>query len=177
MAQANKTGKGSTGSKPDQVDELPASSGSYALLLSCRQQRPLPIGRLGTLQLQPGIYVYVGSAFGPGGLRARLGHHLRIAERFHWHLDYLRRATEPLAIWYSTAPSRQEHLWAELLMRSRGSRQPLAGFGSSDCSCPTHLFFFAGTPSFAGFRRRLHQISGRRAALKCLNLSPALSSP
>jgi Uri superfamily endonuclease len=36
-------------------------------------------------------YLYVGSAFGRGGLRARVGHHARRAVRFHWHVDYIRR--------------------------------------------------------------------------------------
>jgi len=166
MTQRNKADKSKPGLTPNCPDELLAISGSYALLLTCRQQRPLAIGRLGTLHLQPGTYVYVGSAFGPGGLRARLAHHLRIAEHFHWHLDYLRQATEPQAVWYSTAAHRQEHLWAKLLTRSRGAQQPLPGFGASDCACLTHLFFFSKEPSFAGFRRRLNQFSGVSPTLR-----------
>ncbi len=121
------------------VTDVPQNPGNYALLLSCNQNRPVQIGRLGTLQLQPGTYVYVGSAFGPGGLCSRLAH-------------------------------RQEHLWAQLLMRSRGARQPLPGFGASDCSCPTHLFFFVAGPSFVGFRRRLDLTYGDRPFLQYLPL-------
>lgn len=141
------------------VDRLPAVAGTYALLLCCRQARLLQIGRRGSMRLAPGCYIYVGSAFGPGGLRARLAHHLRLTDRPHWHLDYLRMATYPQAIWFSTAQHRQEHLWAQLLANSRGARIPLPGFGSTDCRCVTHLFFFSGTPSFDGFRRRLRRTS------------------
>lgn len=155
---------------------LPQETGSYALLLRCEENRPVQIGHLGTLQLQPGTYVYVGSAFGPGGLRSRLAHHLRLTARPHWHLDYLRRYVKPQAIWYNSIAHRQAHLWAQLLQRSRGARQPLRGFGASDCNCPTHLFFFTGGPSFSGFHRRLYQVSGGRPALKSLILSPDLFS-
>jgi Uri superfamily endonuclease len=30
----------------------------------------------------------------------------------------------------------------------RGASVPIAGFGSSDCRCKTHLFFFTRRPSF-----------------------------
>ena len=49
--------------------------GTYALVLSCSADFDIQIGRLGTMRLQPGYYVYLGSALGPGGLRARIAHH------------------------------------------------------------------------------------------------------
>jgi Uri superfamily endonuclease len=49
--------------------------GTYALVFTAKRKKRLIIGKLGTLTLQPGYYVYVGSAFGPGGLKARIGHH------------------------------------------------------------------------------------------------------
>jgi Uri superfamily endonuclease len=48
-----------------------------------------------------------------------------------------------------------ECCWAEALDKIRGSRVPLAGFGASDCGCPSHLFFFASRPSLAAFDRTL----------------------
>ena len=41
--------------------------GTYALILSCKSNVRIEIGRLGTMRLQPGYYVYLGSALGPGG--------------------------------------------------------------------------------------------------------------
>ena len=58
------------------------------------------IGRCGTLCAHPGFYVYVGGALGPGGLRARLSHHLRRAVRPHLHIDYLRRGAMLVAVLY-----------------------------------------------------------------------------
>jgi len=120
---------------------IPAAPGTYALALRCGSRRSVRIGRLGVLQLRPGWYVYVGSAFGPGGLRARIGHHLRVARRPHWHVDYLRRRTRLVAVWY-VCGARCEHEWAQRLGAVPGAAMPLAGFGSSDCHCPAHLFQF-----------------------------------
>ncbi len=49
-------------------------------------------GRLGgrSVELEPGVYAYVGSAFGPGGLAARLRRHLcGERRRLWWHIDWL----------------------------------------------------------------------------------------
>ena len=48
--------------------------------------------RFGKLTLAAGQYAYVGSAHGPGGLRARVGRHLRAEKPLHWHIDYLTAA-------------------------------------------------------------------------------------
>jgi len=36
-----------------------------------------------------GVYLYVGSARGFGGLKARVARHLRAVKKVHWHVDYL----------------------------------------------------------------------------------------
>lgn len=131
-------------------------AGTYALLLRARQNLALQIGRCGQLAIQPGCYVYIGSAFGPGGVRARVQHHCHVAAKPHWHVDYLRQVTEVEAVWYSHDLQRQEHSWAATVGSLRGAALPLPGFGASDCSCPAHLFFFATAPRLAVFQRRLH---------------------
>jgi len=129
--------------------------GTYALLLTCKSTVPLGIGRLGTLKLQSGIYVYVGSAFGPGGLAARIEHHRRIAVRPHWHIDYLRVACDLVEVWFTTEATRREHAWAKAVARLPGAGVPMLRFGSSDCDCAAHLFWFAQPPSIRSFRRRV----------------------
>ena len=57
-----------------EIDKRP---GTYALILRASTAQTIQIGRLGDLVMQPGYYIYVGSAFGPGGLAARVGRHLR----------------------------------------------------------------------------------------------------
>ena len=68
---------------------LPEAKGTYVLVVSVVQMKRLEIGRLGAYDIVPGFYAYVGSAFGSGGLRARLGHHLESTASPHWHIDYL----------------------------------------------------------------------------------------
>ncbi|MDH3691419.1 MAG: GIY-YIG nuclease family protein [Gammaproteobacteria bacterium] len=131
--------------------------GTYILLARCVSKHIIRIGKIGTLRTQTGYYAYVGSAFGPGGVRARLAHHTRVSHRRHWHMDYLRPVVQIEAAWCSFDPKQQEHQWAELCSRLPNSHAPLNGFGSSDCKCDTHLFFFSDAPSFELFRNLLSQ--------------------
>ena len=126
---------------------LRAQAGTYALVLASSKAAPVRNGKLGTLQLQRGFYVYIGSAHGPGGLRARLGHHLARCSRPHWHIDYLRAHTDPEEVWYCHDSRRWEHQWAKCIGTLPGASVPLAGFGASDCGCESHLCFFKGRPS------------------------------
>jgi Uri superfamily endonuclease len=114
--------------------------GSYVFALALDRARQLSIGRLGCFRLEPGIYLYVGSARGPGGLAARLGHHWRRAERPHWHIDYLRRAGRPVGAGLRRGRAAVECRWAARLATMPVARAGPAGFGASDCRCVTHLF-------------------------------------
>ncbi len=133
------------------------TAGTYILLLHNSIRQNLLVGSLGAVSIQPGWFAYVGSAFGPGGVAARCGHHRNISQRLHWHIDYLRAATGLEQIWFSYDPQCREHQWSQLLTKSRGARQPIAGFGASDCGCNSHLFYFSSIPSFDGFRRRAYR--------------------
>jgi Uri superfamily endonuclease len=126
---------------------IQASPGTYALLLSSATDTVIRVGRLGNLRLQPGFYVYVGSALGSGGVRGRLGHHMRPAERPHWHIDYLRKKTTLEAVWFCYNRKPQEHAWAKRFAAMPGASVPMAGFGSSDCACESHLFYFKDCPA------------------------------
>ena len=120
---------------------MDSQPGTYALIYSTRHKCQPEIGRLGILDLNPGFYIYVGSAFGPGGLKARIAHHCRKAERPHWHIDYLGPFLDLRQIWYTCGPVHHEHQWARIMENTRGVSVPLVGFGSSDCRCNCHLFF------------------------------------
>src|SRR5271165_6614689 len=139
----------------DQVDIEQARPGTYVLVLSSRSTDLIQIGRLGALQLQSGFYVYVCSALGQGGVRARLAHHLKLSRRPHWHIDYVRAHTEVEGIWYCLDDRRLEHIWAERISLAEGASVPLSGFGSADCRCESHLFFFEQRPSCERFRQVL----------------------
>ncbi len=119
---------------------LPAAPGTYALLLHLNQATSLQVGRLGDFHFPAGFYAYVGSAFGPGGLHARLRHHLQ-SGRAHWHVDYLRRLAQVHSIYFALTLQPQECLWSQALANLPHAWLPAPGFGASDCrnGCPTHL--------------------------------------
>jgi Uri superfamily endonuclease len=138
---------------------MKSQPGTYTLVLLSTKAAPMRVGKLGILQLQPGFYVYVGSAHGPGGLHARLAHHLEPTGRPHWHIDYLRAHTKPQEVWFCYDGIRWECPWADCFRRMRGASVPLKGFGSSDCQCGSHLFFFSSQPAKAAFARMLRSFN------------------
>jgi Uri superfamily endonuclease len=125
---------------------LPEAPGSYALYLNLAETRRLPIGRLGIFLFPAGDYLYLGSAHGPGGLRARLLHHARVTANPHWHLDWLRPQAELLGAWFTCAPGGLECGWSQAVCRLAGAVVPAPGFGAADChsGCPAHLMAFPG---------------------------------
>jgi len=134
---------------------LPTLPGTYVLVLTFSRRLDNVVGRLGTLAMQPGFYVYVGSAFGPGGLAKRVGRHARSEKKLRWHVDYLTTVATLDEVWYTVDEARCECQWADALKQIRGAMVPLEGFGSSDCRCRSHLFFFQKRPSPRVFRQGL----------------------
>ena len=131
------------------IDEsLEKQPGSYVIVLTATDKKPLRIGKLGLFALLPGQYFYVGSAHGPGGIRSRVKHHLKISSKPHWHLDYLRPYCTVSAVWYSYSGDTLEHRWADALAALESLSRPMNGFGSSDCQCPSHLLYTESPLSF-----------------------------
>lgn len=125
--------------------------GTYVLVAKASLRRQIQIGKRGVLQLQPGWYVYVGSAFGPGGLAARVGRHLRSNKTQRWHIDYLREHVEIVEVWFSESQQRLEHAWASYFLSQERFSIPQQGFGASDCQCATHLFYSRNKPDWQAF--------------------------
>jgi Uri superfamily endonuclease len=136
---------------------MTSDPGTYALLLRADAEQDIEVGALGVMPVEPGTYVYVGSAFGPGGLRARVGRHVRGDGALHWHVDYLRAVTTLETVWYTHDPNRRECTWAEILRSLPDATVPLDGFGASDCNCPAHLARYPSGPSFRTFRTRVQE--------------------
>jgi Uri superfamily endonuclease len=146
------------------TDAPPTVPGSYALHLSLAQPARLEIGRLGVFDFPPGGYLYLGSARGPGGLRARLRHHARAAGKPHWHIDYLRAAARLEGVWISTDPARLECAWSQALQQIPGAQFPVPGFGAGDCTCgcAAHLMAFPD-----GLHRDVIEVVFRSAGNGC----------
>lgn len=120
--------------------------GTYILVLKLDSTHTLTIGRSGTFEFAAGWYTYVGSAFGPGGLRGRLNHHLTPVTRPHWHIDYLRQVAVIEQVWVQSGTTSHEHDWAYVLQCLPEASIPAPRFGASDCRCHTHLCWFAYPP-------------------------------
>ncbi len=133
------------GAEPDLVAEdaaLPAGPGAYLLILGLSATASLGIPRFAGTGLEPGTYVYAGSARGPGGIRARVGRHLRSEKAVRWHIDHL--TTGRRSIWANVHPDADECSLVARLLAGGAFETPLPGFGSSDCrSCTAHLLRFS----------------------------------
>ncbi len=122
---------------PDAVAELPHEAGAYVLLIRLEQRLSLDMPAFRGKSLVPGLYAYCGSAYGPGGIRARVSRHLRAGKPMRWHVDRLTAAGRIEKVGLRIG-GRECDLAGELL--AGGGLALLPGFGSSDCrTCPAHL--------------------------------------
>ncbi|MFW5747916.1 MAG: DNA/RNA nuclease SfsA [bacterium] len=100
------------------------------------------IGGLGDIDFTPGFYVYVGSA--AKNLSQRIARHMRLRKKLRWHIDYLRAASSSVRAYpIRTRRDLECRLASEIGALSDGN---IPGFGSSDCSCRSHLFYFKDNP-------------------------------
>lgn len=113
---------------------LPIEHGAYVLAIRLDAACAVR-GRGGDRVLPPGRYLYCGSAYGPGGLRARIARHLRRRKPIRWHVDRITRGGAVFAVW--AVPGGHE---CDLVAALAGFPTPVPGFGSSDCRhCVSHL--------------------------------------
>jgi Uri superfamily endonuclease len=120
-----------------ETESANVSPGAYALWLRLGAPLTATAGKI-VATLEPGDYLYCGSARGPGGLRARLARHMRPQKRAHWHIDQLTSAARILGAFIDEAGD-------ECALNAALDRlpTPIAGFGSSDCRrCAAHLRFW-----------------------------------
>ncbi|MBN1366098.1 MAG: GIY-YIG nuclease family protein [Syntrophaceae bacterium] len=134
---------------------MKSKPGTYALVLRSLKNTSTQIGRRGRLRIVPGYYIYVGSAFGSGGVQARISRHCRKTKSKHWHIDYLLEEVDPIFAWYSNEPTNLEHRWARILSEME-EISPVKGFGCTDCKCLSHLFVMKKKPSLARFTRAIN---------------------
>jgi len=136
---------------------LVMEKGTYIVVTEAKREFSCQVGKLGKLTGHAGFYLYVGSALGSGGIKARVNHHLQISHHPRWHFDYLRPFVVPRRIWYCSSSIRYEHQWAAVLSALPGVELPLVKFGASDCRCTTHLYYFKNLPNIHVFRDTLNK--------------------
>jgi sugar fermentation stimulation protein A len=123
------------------------NGGSYLILLELAEKRSVEVGALGTIHFTAGWHVYAGSA--RKNLSQRVNRHLRRQRKQkHWHLDYLtpyaaRGAGKLKALPILSYRNLECELAGEL---AKLGGRPIPRFGSSDCNCPSHLYYFKDPP-------------------------------
>ena len=117
----------------------------------------LTFGALGEHELEPGQFLYVGSA--RRGIAARIARHERLARtktgRTHWHIDYLLIHPQCRLTRIEVLPGAAECSVSQRIARRRAATAPIRGFGASDCrsDCPAHLYRIGKTANSSNSRR------------------------
>jgi len=120
------------------MDILTPDPGAYVLIIDLDHPLALDVPRKSPATLAPGRYVYCGSAYGPGGMRARVARHCKRQKALRWHIDRLTMAGRVIAV-HGEAGGRECDL-VDLVLATPGASIPAPGFGSTDCHrCPSHL--------------------------------------
>lgn len=117
------------------AETIPAIVGAYVLLVELPEAMDVALPGRTKVTLPPGRYLYCGSARGPGGMRARVGRHMRRDKTVRWHIDRLTTVGTVSGCW--VFPDGDE---CALVARLAALPAPIPGFGSSDCTvCRSHL--------------------------------------
>jgi len=126
----------------DLIESEARDRGSYLIMLHLPSDMSVTVGKRGMVHFQKGYYIYVGSA--RKNLTQRVQRHLRRRKSFHWHIDYLREhADRCIALPVRSSTSLEHDLAAAV---SAVADWSVPGFGSSDCSCDSHLFGMLQNP-------------------------------
>jgi len=106
-------------------------------------------------------------------LNKRINRHLRKKKQARWHIDYLTAEADKI----TAVPIISSE---DLECRLAKQLQPIADdqikrFGSSDCNCPSHLFYFENNPlenalfidllQYFRMRRLEEKLAGQRGSL------------
>jgi sugar fermentation stimulation protein A len=135
------------------IEEEAKDRGTYLLILSLKRNRKIDVGKLGKIHFRKGFYVYVGSAM--ANLSKRMDRHRHLRKHHHWHIDELRAVTEFHSALAIRSSERIECQVAKAM--SEIAEWSVPRFGSTDCSCGSHLFGMAGDPLHSENFHRLLQ--------------------
>jgi len=111
--------------------------GVYILIVYLAGSQTIKVGKKRVIPFESGYYFYVGSAL--GGLENRIKRHLAREKRHHWHIDYLLDIGKIVGILAIPTNHKIECQVAKSLSEGLES---IVGFGSSDCNCRSHLFYY-----------------------------------
>lgn len=110
--------------------------GSYVLLIELTNETSIQIGKLGPIHFPASWYIYVGSAM--NGIRSRVKRHVSDQKKHHWHIDYFLDNAQLKEAYMKESKFKEECSIALIFAQKFHS---IPSFGSSDCSCESHLFY------------------------------------
>lgn len=122
-----------------------SGKGVYCLIFENRACK-IEVGKKGEFSFYPGFHIYVGSALGSGGLK-RIQRHINLSRNRdrnpRWHVDYLHLnpAFRLVLAVYAFTSAR-----LECALASRIGGDSVSGFGCTDCTCSSHLFYRTKNP-------------------------------
>ncbi len=106
----------------------------------------IKVGKKGAFSFHEGFHIYVGSALGPGGMK-RVKRHIDLSSKKNknprWHVDYLHLNSSFRLAW-AVCASTSARFECEIARRLGGDSAP--GFGCTDCTCGSHLFYRKENP-------------------------------
>ena len=113
---------------------------TYILVIKVGEQVELSIrGRV--VGVEPGLYLYVGSAKGRGGALPRIVRHISRVKKKRWHIDYLTMERRVNILGFFLIQSIRGDCESTLSRLLAMEYPYIPGFGSSDKpSDPSHLF-------------------------------------
>ena len=122
----------------DIIHKISNQPGAYGIVIRLQKLVQLEIGKFDRVELPNGLYFYGGSAFGPGGLKARIGRHVRAKKSLHWHIDHVTSQGKFVAL--GVVENGNECDLVAAAIARECAAFPVPGFGSSDCrTCISHM--------------------------------------
>ncbi|MHA1864890.1 MAG: GIY-YIG nuclease family protein [Candidatus Heimdallarchaeaceae archaeon] len=115
--------------------------GSYLLFIQLNKRITINLSKK-HFSLEEACYIYVGSAFGAGGLKSRVSHHLLKEKTQRWHIDFLTTSPYSEIVGVVYFIDQKVECYLGKLLSSFSSLEPVFGFGNTDCkaNCDSHLF-------------------------------------
>lgn len=117
--------------------------GVYTLIIRFQDRCKASIGTHLSLVIEPGLYIYTGSALGRAStsLEFRIRRHLRRDKREFWHIDRLLACSSAkvLSVVFAETTRKAECRVNAAFLRDSKVKVPFRGIGSSDCRCVSHF--------------------------------------
>jgi Uri superfamily endonuclease len=121
--------------------------GTYILVIRVLENSEIVVGSLGKIDFIKGFYLYIGSAMGIKGsatLENRIKRHISESnnKNLFWHIDYLLASKICLLTRIFLIPTtiRLECIISKEIHKA--SDNFIKNFGSSDCRCLSHLYYY-----------------------------------